>query len=310
MNITTMTFIFVLLTAHTLLSQHAFPIADNSTIIAAADTIPFTLGLDNRIYIQGTINNEQPIDFIFDTGAEGIWLYKSGLTKSSTIIFHGQSTISGVGGDINSEYSLNNTLRVANHIWNNRTVDYSGVQMHNNDGGIGYKLFEESNIELNFDNGLLIIHDSLFIPENGYTQCRLQKRNNNYFIEVTLNSGVKKIDEWFHFDTGSSGSLNIHNESIAAQNLYSAMKRIGEHKASGIGQGVINFERVILPKLEIGGYELVKIPISLEIPSNTEGLPFGIIGIDILKRFNIILDFQRSIAYLKPNSLFHSFFKN
>jgi hypothetical protein len=284
--------------------------ADTPSSFNGVDTIPFRLGPDNKIYIEGTINDEQMIKFIFDTGAEGIWLYKSGLAKSSAIKFHGQSTISGVGGKINSEYSLNNKLQIAKRTWRNRTIDYSGIQLHNSDGGIGHTLFEENVIEMNFDTGVLIIHDSLFTPENGYTKCRLQKRGGNYFIEVALFTGIKRINEWFHFDTGSSGTLNIHNEFVASQKLYGTMKKIGDHSASGIGPAVINFERVILPKLIIGEFELTQIPISLEIPSNKEHLSFGIIGIDIVKRFNIVLDFQHSFAYLKPNSLFHSFYKN
>jgi hypothetical protein len=53
----------------------------------------------------------------------------------------------------------------------------------------------------------------------------------------------------------------------------------------------------------IGGFSLKNVPIDLELPSDGDGLQFDILGNDVLKRFNVILNYSNGIIYLQPNSL-------
>ena len=69
------------------------------------------------------------------------------------------------------------------------------------------------------------------------------------------------------------------------------------------GTAVTN-KTVELPALAIAGTTLPKVQADLEYPSPGEGLHFNILGNDILKRFNVIIDYQRSLVYLKPNRHF------
>jgi hypothetical protein len=44
----------------------------------------------------------------------------------------------------------------------------------------------------------------------------------------------------------------------------------------------------------------------LELPSDGAGLTYNILGNDVLKRFNAILDYKNGLIYLQPNSLIHA----
>ena len=81
------------------------------------------------------------------------------------------------------------------------------------------------------------------------------------------------------------------------------MPEIGSRRGYGANGKAVSNTTVLLPELRIGGHRLTQIPCDLEEPSNGAGLPFNIVGNEVLKRFNVILDFQTGMIYLKPNSL-------
>ena len=60
-----------------------------------------------------------------------------------------------------------------------------------------------------------------------------------------------------------------------------------------------------LETLKIGRFDLKNIPVQVlgqNKPMN--GVNIHILGNEVLKRFNTILDFQKNVIYLKPNSLY------
>ena len=62
---------------------------------------------------------------------------------------------------------------------------------------------------------------------------------------------------------------------------------------------------ILLSKIKIESYEIYHFPISI-----TDKDPEGIednnyLGGELLKRFNVILDFKNNFIYLKPNKLIH-----
>ncbi len=65
-----------------------------------------------------------------------------------------------------------------------------------------------------------------------------------------------------------------------------------------------------LPKLKIGSYELYELPLYVNEQDPAGGATAENIGSNILKRFNLLLDFQANRAYLKPNRYLYSPAKN
>ena len=60
-----------------------------------------------------------------------------------------------------------------------------------------------------------------------------------------------------------------------------------------------------LKNLKIGKYKLNNVPIQLlTVNKPMKDKNTHVLGNEVIKRFNIFLDFQNNIVYLKPNHLF------
>ncbi|WP_173003201.1 aspartyl protease family protein [Chitinophaga sp. SYP-B3965] len=271
--------------------------------IPSRDTIPFKLGTDNRIHFTGRINNSEDIDFMFDTGAYGIILSSSGRNKVN-MTFDGIYKGLGYGGSYADSTSKHNKLSIAKLKWDNVTVAYN--ERESSPGVIGFKIFENKIIEINYDQQFMVIHGAAFPIPPGYTQMDMQMRGRLPYIKVTLND---HITDWFCFDTGNAGCLSLDDEFSIEHDLYAALEKIGDGVAKGAGPNAIKNVVALLPSLQIGEHTLAAIPTHLELPSRAENISFGLIGNEVLNRFNTIIDYQNSYIYLSPNALIKAPFR-
>jgi hypothetical protein len=121
-------------------------------------------------------------------------------------------------------------------------------------------------------------------------------------VTATLGIGRNTIEEWFVYDTGYSGSVYLTHAFAKHHALDGTMKWLGTNRSSGVN-GYVPGEYVELPALTLGSSELRQIPISIETASTGEHNRTGLLGMDVLKRYHVFLDFQNNEIYLKPSSL-------
>lgn len=62
--------------------------------------------------------------------------------------------------------------------------------------------------------------------------------------------------------------------------------------------------KITAPDILIGDTLLPNLTAVLNKQENTTGYQTHFLGSDVLKRYNIIIDFQENILYLKPNKFF------
>jgi hypothetical protein len=272
-----------------------------------SDTIPFTLGWNNGIKIKGKINNSDLLNLIFDTGANGCVLSSDAASKNLNIKIDGDMQGFGLGGVSNDKISKFNKLEISGLTWDSVSmlVKYQGKP--NADGVIGYNVFNDKVVEIDYDKEIMIIHPELPAKLNGYTSYPLKFRRGLSFIELTLNNGNNTIKGLFDFDTGSSSTLFLNNSFSARHKLHS-LEKIGSDDIKGSGLNKVRIDYLVLPKLSIGGIELSDIKIDAENSDAETGTPFNIVGNDILKRFNVVVDYQNDVVYLKPNNLVDSMY--
>jgi hypothetical protein len=81
---------------------------------------------------------------------------------------------------------------------------------------------------------------------------------------------------------------------------------------AGLSADSYHVYTTILPSLAIGDYELSSIPVNIAF-AETGALSWpnvmGILGNDILMRFNIFIDIQQSRMFLEPNRFFNDPFE-
>ncbi len=268
---------------------------------SAPDAIPFTLGKDDKIHIQGSIGGSEPLDLLFDTGAETVVLYPSALTKKLSIKFDGTTANQGFGGVSTRQTSSDNTLQIADLRWEHEGLLYVEKQADSADGIIGYNEFQNKVVEIDYDRSRLVLHDALPKTAKQYTKVRTRILEGLPAIEVTLNIGKKKVTDWFVLDTGSNSSLHLTHPFSTTNQLFGTMTKIGTSRSGGVGAKFIENDTVLLPELTVGGSAVREIPIDQEKPSGETFIGQSFLGMRILKRFNTLIDFPNDQIYVRPN---------
>jgi Aspartyl protease len=279
----------------------------NCTI--TSDTIPFTLGNDHYIHIKGKVNNSETLDFIFDTGAGTCVLNEKG-QKIARINLDGQTDGEGTSGFTVDQTSSSNLLQLSSLYWKNLSltyIDYKGSI--NTDGVLGYNIFEDKVVEIDYEKSLLIIHNELPADISGYAKQKIRHDLNGTFIEATINNGKKDFTGWYLFDTGGSLTIQVGGDYATDNELYGTMKNLGKSNATGNGKGFYENEIVELPFLKLFGFVIPQVPIHISSSDKSFYGEAGIIGNNVLKRFNTIIDYPNATIYLKPNSLMTLSFK-
>ncbi|MBF9221344.1 pepsin/retropepsin-like aspartic protease family protein [Hymenobacter ruricola] len=253
----------------------------------ASDTIPFVLGTNNAIHLQGKLNGSAPLDLVFDTGANMGVLSEEGAKKGARL-----------AGDHENVFELSGIqLKNSPAIF----VDYHGGTKA--DGVLGYNAFEDKIVEINYDRHVLVISSTARPETNGYAALPMQWRGQNLFVEGSLLVRGKPHPGLFLFDTGSKWALSLTKAYCAKEQLYGQMTELGTREGRGVNGKTIESRTVRLPALQLGELTLPNVPIDLEQPGEGQGLAFSLLGNDVLKRFNVVLDYQNDVIYLRPNSL-------
>jgi hypothetical protein len=273
------------------------------------DTIPITIK-HGKPHLQGSINGSQTLDLMFDTGADTNVLFPSGAEKGAQLRFDGTVNNVGTGGATLRQTSSDNRLEIAGLRWVHEPVMFIEKQADAADGIIGYRVFEDKVVEIDYDRMVMLIHDALPAHAAGFVRIAMPFSGSLTAVEATLVNNGASAAGLFILDTGGNGTLMVNEAFVAAHGLSGTMEKLGTSTSRGVGSGTVRSDVVMLPELVLAGFTLPNVPIDLQVsPATSSPSPGGALCMDVLKRFNIILDYRQSETYLKPNTLFATPFK-
>ena len=179
------------------------------------------------------------------------------------------------------------------------------------DGRFGWNLFEGKQVELDFNKSLLIVYSGKFrkIPR-GYTKSPLVFSHSFMIIKGQMKKGDHNYPADFLMDTGSEQAIILDSTWAAQANYPNTLKLVRTivlHNPRGV-----KFETkvVLAPGLDLNGFNLVNVPALVLGSRNPAGFSINTLGGDVLKRFNIIMDFKHDYVFLKPNHLINSPYRN
>ena len=271
-------------------------------------TIPFQL-IDDMVVIDISINGTTPLHFIFDTGTttsliDSISAQKTGLISDDT-----------QGLLLNNDFlempiAKIKTLKTGNIVIENRPViitqsfeNYNrilGIPIH---GIIGSDLFGKYITELNFDK--LQINLGRGIDTTGYEPVNVRIYNNLFYIDATIfTSDTDSITNQYLFDSADMTAASLAQPFWTKYNLLTKSKSFysGINRSSSSLTSPSYFANFKGFKLRNYSFKSTY----LNLTSSKRGFfandsIAGTIGIDILKRFNIIININNQKIYLKPN---------
>ena len=260
-------------------------------------------------------NIKDSFNFILDTGSGGISLDSGTCTAFNIPTFQTDTSITGIAGVRKVHFAFDKRLKFPGLTVNNLNFhinDYhvlSSVYGEKIDGIIGYSFFSRYIVKINFDSLMIEIYTpgKIEYPRNGtllhpiFTALPIQ------YLQVR---DKRKIPFNFYFDTGA-GLCFLMSEQFAKDSAVLLKKRKPLiTQAEGMG-GMLKMGLTIVREVKIGPYRFRQVPTYLyQDDNNITSYPFtgGLIGSEILRRFNLIFNYPQREIHLQPNARFEDQF--
>jgi hypothetical protein len=279
-----------LLIPFVLISMNVF--GQNTTL---SDSISLTINEQNTIFVKSVFNETDTLNLNFDTGTTELVLTNDILKnrlKSTTKLY-------------NTLYNL----KIGNTNYKTKVYD-AELSGHGTDGRFGWDFFKGKIVELNYDNNLMVIHSVLptnIERNNKFIKLKMDFFEGLFLVESEIKqSGVTNKD-LFLFDTGYQRTVMLDNDLlIQGEFPTEKMEVINRTLLKGAQGNEIPVITSNLKELKIGKYKLKNVPVQqLTTSKPLKNKNIHILGNEVLKRFNLFLDFKNNVVYLKPNHLYN-----
>jgi hypothetical protein len=263
-----------------------------------AATIPFTLGDNDKIYVKGRVNGGPVLDFQLDLGAGGSTIKKASVPKVP-MQFDGTIHLRNSDGDNVVPSSSANRLEIAGFSWDRVGFAVADNMTHREDGLIGNSLFQDKVLEIDYDRMLIAVHDTRPALPDGWTEVEMVLDGVVPFVRGTLAIDDSAREGWFMLDTGASTSILNSDRLSASSKVVGELRRM----LGPLGPGHEG------PRLSVAGRTFSGTNYSAG-SYNGDPSALGLLGNDVLKRFNVIVDNRRGFAYFRSNRHLRASFRN
>ncbi len=283
-------------------------------------TIPFKL-VNNLIVLPVRINNSDTLNFILDTGISTTMITELNDNDSLTMNIAREIELKGlgVGEPLKGLHSYGNEIRIKGITGKNQDIYIisdnifrlsarMGMPIQ---GILGYSVFNNFIVSINYETKVITFYKpdrfSYTKKHSRYITLPLILENTKPYLNLKIvdNSG-KEHDVKLLIDTGASHAIWLDQRSIPGFEIPGGSKET--YLGTGLSGEVYGFLGR-LPTLEMNGSKIddiiVSFPDSASI-SSASGLNNrnGSLGTEILKRYNIIIDYPNQKFSIKPNSNF------
>ncbi|HTF30529.1 MAG TPA: retropepsin-like aspartic protease [Flavitalea sp.] len=266
-------------------------------------SIPFRLTADNNLSVRAVLNKIDTVELMFHTAASSVTLTEEATKKAHSLKFGRTDSVKSWGGGGNSSrFSESNSLQIGDLQWENMPIWENKNSGPKTDGKFGTDLFKDKVIEVDFDKGMITLHSKLPNKIKRYEKLNLSFSDDMMFLEAGCEIGKEIYKNKFLIHSGYSGAVLLDDKFIAENKIEQKLKVIDEKELKDSFGNIIKTKKTILPAFVIGNHKLVEVPAGF-FSGAIGRQKMSIIGGDILKRFNIIIDAQRQFIYLKSNKL-------
>jgi hypothetical protein len=277
---------------------------------------PFTTLSGGIVIVQARIDDfKDTFNFILDTGSGGISLDSSVVEYLGLVKTPSERILRGIAMMRKITYVTNKTLRLPD-------LDVEHLDFHINDyelltsvygvridGIIGYSFFSRYIVKIDYDKNMLEI----------YTQGKIRYPKSGIILKPAI-SGIpvfnatitdgNSIASRFYFDSGAGLCLLMSEDFEKDSSILIKGKKVLITQAEGIG-GKKPMKLTTVKEIEIGPYKFKKVPAHIFYDEyNVTSYPQlgGLIGNDLLRRFNLIVNYSDKEIHLRPNSHFRESF--
>ena len=318
---------FTCLTRHVLFLPLSFclflfqaPLAAQEEFISPPSRLitsfPFTVFTGGVILVKARVGNfPDSLNFILDTGSGGISLDSSTCARLKMVPQLSDQSILGIAGIRQVRFIYNETLFLPDlevDSLNFHVSDYdilSSVYGDKVDGIIGYSFLSRYIVKIDYDSSRVYIYSkgSFKYPKGGHL---LKPVISSIPIQQAEVKDATDINGRFYFDIGAGLCMLLSSDFVNDSNFLNPRKKPFLTQAEGFG-GKASMRLTTIKEVKVGPYHFHNVPTYIfDDDYNVTSYPNlgGLLGNDILRRFNVILNYDRRDIYLLPNSHYRDMF--
>ena len=251
------------------------------------------------------------LSFILDTGSGGISLDSTTCADLNLKPTPSDTTIRGMGGEHKVSFLFNQQLhfpgltieRLNFHI--NDYEILSSVYGEKIDGIIGYSFFSRYIVKMDFDSSEILVYrpGEMEYPRGGTV---LRPAFTTIPIQNLTFRDKKKQNFNFYFDTGAGLCFLLSEQYVKDSSILLSKRKPFHTQAAGMG-GRLQMRLTVMKMVQIGNYRFRNVPTYLfDDVYKVTSYPFvgGLLGNDLLRRFNMVVNYPKREIHLLPNSHF------
>lgn len=255
------------------------------------------------------------LNFILDTGSGGISLDSTTVTYFGIIPTPSDRTIRGIAGITKVSFVNNQTLHLPELTISNLNFHVNNYEIltavygDRIDGIIGYSILSRYIIKLNYDSCHIEFwtKGTMKYPRGGYL---LKPLITTLPVHAAKIRDAKSINARFLYDIGAGLNMMLSSDFIKDSALLDKKRKLYTKQAEGVG-GKIDIGITVVKEVKLGPYRFRNVPVYVfDDTYNVTSYPYlgGLIGNDLLRRFNAILNYDKRDIYLVPNSHYNEGF--
>lgn len=285
------------------------------------DKIRFSL-VKNLIIIPIYLNNKGPYNFVLDTGVSLLLVTEPSLADSLSLASKRTIKVTGYGGADEMEAMVSTDLSVSIgklRLWDVPAAvlksdildlsSYLGVKVY---GLIGYPFFKDLVVQINYSSKMLYFQPGYMGVKRPGEAIPLELVDNKPFVKAKVSYGRGDFDVKLILDNGASHAVSF--ESYQSGPFPLPEKTIPANLGVGLG-GKITGNIGRMPLVEIGSFCLKNVlssfPSYEDVGSKSQNKDrHGNLGSDLLRHFNVTLDYSNSVMYLKKNPFYKDAFEH
>ncbi len=266
--------------------------------------IPFQLTKYNNILVPVIINQKDTVQLMLHTGSDYISIIDDSYKKMKSIsISDTLNNVTSWAGYSDMKMSQNNVIKFGDVEFSKIPIFIDKQSGHESDGKIGLKFFEGKYFEINFDKNKLYVYDKAPTKLKKYTKLNSRYSQETLYVKAFPFIDKKPIETELMIHTGFSGALMISDDFAKEYKLLEKFEIIGESKLSDAAGNVILSKKSILPDFELANQTFKNVPMSF-FDSTIKIQHKNIMGGDLIKRFNLILNPEKDILYVKKSKYY------
>ena len=274
--------------------------------------IPFTQLTGGIVIIQAKLENfPDTLNFVLDTGSSGISLDSTTAEYLKLKATPSDRTIRGIAGIRNVSFLYNQKIHFDDFTIDSLDIhinDYSiltSVYGERIDGIIGYSVLSRYILMVDYDRLQIDFYTNgtIHYPRGGYL---LRPAIESLPTQSLRIKDAKTISSRFLFDIGAAVCMIFSNEFVQDSTPLDKKRKMLAKEGEGVG-GKVDMYATVIKEIKLGPYRFRTVPVYVFNDTfNVTSYPYrgGLIGNDILRRFNVIFNYKNRDIYITPNSHF------